>query len=90
MKNFSDTIGNRTRDLPTAPPRAPSGNLYFVKCVLFVSSDSFSHACETYSKIELDVIQCRNQYGFVVQLSFCRGLINPANKFIVIFKTFGE
>jgi hypothetical protein len=74
MKNSNDTIEhNRTRDLPacsavsqpTAPPRAPSCYLYFVQDVLFVSSDSVSHACKSSPKTELHVTQRRNQYVWI-------------------------
>jgi len=63
MKNFNNTIGNRTRDLPalsvvpqpTAPSRSPSPSLYYIEIGLFksVNEVAFSGIGQKYLKLRL-------------------------------------
>jgi hypothetical protein len=70
MKNSNYTIGNRTRDLPTAPPRGRLNNPYISKSVTSKSGRHKCYQCDTDS-------DCTSSVG--EEGVSCRGGINLLN-----------
>jgi len=78
MKNSSDTIGNRTRDLPacsavpqpTAPPRAPRSHVHTFKAETSNRADTVTVIAVQYVQAGLPDERCAT----VVQLYTCTQL----------------